>query len=207
MSDTVKERRVVGGIGLDSDNWSSGVVHLAKESDQTYAECGVTLGAGCRYWEVDDEEVQRAVTCQRCRTSLSFRAAVVDPVRETPTNFHESFDARDWAAAFVATLKENPSIVEEDCMLGWFANALMRGYDEANKRSAAALSAAQRDSDRLDWLEGERERERAVNDRLNSEPNSGAKWPRSLFRQNVPITRQAIDAAISGGSTPRTTEP
>lgn len=38
-----------------------------------------------------------------------------------------SFDARDWAQAFC---KVNPS-VDESTMIGWFANALMRGYDEA----------------------------------------------------------------------------
>jgi hypothetical protein len=37
-----------------------------------------------------------------------------------------SFDAQDWAKAFC---KINPEI-DEGIMLGWFANALMRGYDE-----------------------------------------------------------------------------
>lgn len=36
-----------------------------------------------------------------------------------------SFDARDWAKAFC---KINPQI-DEETMIGWFANALMRGYD------------------------------------------------------------------------------
>lgn len=38
-----------------------------------------------------------------------------------------SFDARDWAAAFC---KRFPSVPEDEA-LGWFANALMRGFDEA----------------------------------------------------------------------------
>lgn len=37
-----------------------------------------------------------------------------------------SFNARDWAAAFC---KLNPTM-DEDLMISWFANALMRGYDE-----------------------------------------------------------------------------
>jgi hypothetical protein len=40
-----------------------------------------------------------------------------------------SFDAHDWARAFC---KLNPSI-DEDLMVTWFANALMRGYDEGRK--------------------------------------------------------------------------
>lgn len=38
---------------------------------------------------------------------------------------YPSFDARDWAKAFC---KVHPTVSEDDA-LGWFANALMRGYD------------------------------------------------------------------------------
>jgi hypothetical protein len=48
----------------------------------------------------------------------------------------KSFDAEHWAAAFMATLQENPEIViDRELMLGWFANALMRGYDEREWRT------------------------------------------------------------------------
>lgn len=40
-----------------------------------------------------------------------------------------SFDARDWAKAFV-----NMHGGDEELMLTWFANALMRGFDEAAAR-------------------------------------------------------------------------
>lgn len=47
------------------------------------------------------------------------------------TDFTQSFDARDWAAAFVAHVQANPAIAtDEGTMIGWFANAIMRGYDE-----------------------------------------------------------------------------
>lgn len=42
-----------------------------------------------------------------------------------------SFDARDWAKAFC---KLNPTM-DEGTMIAWFANALMRGYDEHRARS------------------------------------------------------------------------
>lgn len=46
-------------------------------------------------------------------------------------NFTESCDAKDWAEAFVAHVQANPSIAtDEGTMIGWFANAIMRGYDE-----------------------------------------------------------------------------
>ncbi|MEN6537699.1 MAG: hypothetical protein ABFD89_28875 [Bryobacteraceae bacterium] len=42
-----------------------------------------------------------------------------------------SFDARDWASAFTKIAKAHPSIpFDEETMTTWFANALMRGYDE-----------------------------------------------------------------------------
>lgn len=50
-----------------------------------------------------------------------------------PKNYDvlKSFDAERWAAKFLETLHDNPEIViDHDLMVGWFANALMRGYDE-----------------------------------------------------------------------------
>lgn len=55
----------------------------------------------------------------------------------TDTTFSQSFDAQDWARAFVERVRENPSIAtDEATMLGWFANALMRGYDEHARRAS-----------------------------------------------------------------------
>ena len=48
------------------------------------------------------------------------------PPEERPDWPLPSFDARDWAQAFC---KLNPTI-DEGVMIAWFANALMRGYDE-----------------------------------------------------------------------------
>lgn len=49
-------------------------------------------------------------------------------------NFTQSFDARDWAKAFVETVREHPDVpLSEGAMIGWFANAIMRGYDEAGR--------------------------------------------------------------------------
>ncbi len=47
------------------------------------------------------------------------------------SEIYKSFDARDWAKAFVEYQKANPAIAtDEECMTTWFASALMRGYDE-----------------------------------------------------------------------------
>lgn len=50
-------------------------------------------------------------------------------------DFTQSFDASKWAAAFVKTVRINPALAtDEGAMIGWFANALMRGYDEHARR-------------------------------------------------------------------------
>lgn len=47
-----------------------------------------------------------------------------------------SFDARDWADAFVGgafaqSYRDNKGLgIDRDTMVTWFANALMRGYDQ-----------------------------------------------------------------------------
>lgn len=62
-------------------------------------------------------------------------AASGRPECERPDWPLPSFDAQDWAAAF---LKINPDCgLDEGLMIAWFANALMRGYDEASARAVA----------------------------------------------------------------------
>ena len=63
---------------------------------------------------------------------LKYLQVVRDPQahRDDPNWPLPSFDARDWAQAFC---KQYPQMAE-DVMLTWFANALMRGYDEAGIR-------------------------------------------------------------------------
>jgi hypothetical protein len=49
-------------------------------------------------------------------------------------DFTESFDARDWARAL--HVQQRPEIAtDEGTMIGWFANALMRGWDEHARRT------------------------------------------------------------------------
>lgn len=46
-----------------------------------------------------------------------------------------TMDARVWAKEWLETLAENPDIAtDEGAMIGWFANAIMAGYDTAQSR-------------------------------------------------------------------------
>ena len=45
-------------------------------------------------------------------------------------------DAKVWAEEFVKMVKSRPTIAtDEDTMIGWFANAIMAGYDHKNNIS------------------------------------------------------------------------
>ena len=63
----------------------------------------------------------------------AYALAISDPEahRDDPNWPLPSFDARDWAKAFVEIAAKNghPDI-DEAWMVTWFANALMRGYDQ-----------------------------------------------------------------------------
>lgn len=49
-------------------------------------------------------------------------------------HFTGSFDAKIWAVNFVDYVKSNPGIATDvETMTTWFANALMRGFDEGQK--------------------------------------------------------------------------
>jgi hypothetical protein len=53
------------------------------------------------------------------------------PPHERPDWPLPSFDARDWAAAFRQTAIDlGYSDMDEGWLIGWFANSLMRGYDQ-----------------------------------------------------------------------------
>jgi hypothetical protein len=51
----------------------------------------------------------------------------------------QSFDARDWAKAFCKIIGEYHNDIDENLMIAWFANALMRGYDEHARRMGISL--------------------------------------------------------------------
>lgn len=81
-----------------------------------------------------------------CETELdgmaAYMAAIQNPSRDDPNWPLPSFDARDWAEAFcrIAAEQGHPGI-DEGWMVSWFANALMRGFDEAQMRAARRQSA------------------------------------------------------------------
>ncbi len=51
------------------------------------------------------------------------------------------FDARKWAATFVAAVREIPEIAtDEEAMLAWFSSAIMAGFDRGYGDGARATS-------------------------------------------------------------------
>ena len=50
------------------------------------------------------------------------------------------FSAKVWAEEFVRSVKIKPEIAtDEGTMLGWFANAIMAGYDKVNQEKAGSI--------------------------------------------------------------------
>lgn len=49
-------------------------------------------------------------------------------------NLHDTTDATIWTKEWLQTIKANPGIpTDEGAMIGWFANAIMAGYDAGRK--------------------------------------------------------------------------
>ena len=69
------------------------------------------------------------------------------PPQDRPDWPLASFDASDWAKAFCKIANEhgfkdaNGDPIDEGWMTGWFANALMRGFDEHAAHVATERSA------------------------------------------------------------------
>lgn len=74
-----------------------------------------------------------------CGDQIEFeREHANTPPHERPDWPLPSFDARDWAAAFCKIAKQHGQDIDEEWMVTWFANALMRGYDQRASEVAAA---------------------------------------------------------------------
>ena len=76
-------------------------------------------------------------------------AASGRPDKERPDWPLPSFDARDWAEAFIKAATENGWLdkIDEEIMQTWFANALMRGFDEHAARSRYPLDPLNEDTE------------------------------------------------------------
>ena len=52
-------------------------------------------------------------------------------MKENKSKLPHSFDAQDWAEEFCEIVHNHPNVpYDKETMMGWFANALMRGWDE-----------------------------------------------------------------------------
>jgi len=61
-------------------------------------------------------------------------------------NLHDTIDAKIWTLAFMKSIKEHPSIATDPMtMVGWFANAIMAGFDEAKRRDQSLLSEKEKE--------------------------------------------------------------
>lgn len=50
-------------------------------------------------------------------------------------NLNDTFDARIWTSEWLKTIDKHPDIpTNEGAMIGWFANAIMAGYDHAYRK-------------------------------------------------------------------------
>jgi hypothetical protein len=85
---------------------------------------------------------------------LAYALAIANPTRDDPNWPLPSFDAKDWAEAFCQIISDGRAI-DEDFMVTWFANALMRGYDEAAQRRSKDLDEARSEALRLRATLGE----------------------------------------------------
>lgn len=71
---------------------------------------------------------------------LAYHLAIENPYKSDPNWPLPSFDARDWARSFCEIAAKNGHHdIDEGWMISWFANALMRGYDENARRVGKLL--------------------------------------------------------------------
>lgn len=61
----------------------------------------------------------------------------INNMKENKSKLPHSFNAWDWAEEFCEIVAKNPTIpYDKETMMGWFANAIMAGWDEMGRRKA-----------------------------------------------------------------------
>jgi len=95
------------------------------------ADCVVLPAAGCDCRvRAGDREMKKQAEVALVTAEEAPCGPVVETKEKTmDDNFAQSFDAKDWAKAFCERFPQN----DEGTMIGWFANAIMRGFDEAHR--------------------------------------------------------------------------
>ena len=113
---------------LDAHSWASAYefeepLMRAGDGARLWPWFQAALSLGFREGREDQKELHACFQPYRLK----------DPPPPKP-GWQASFDARDWAKEFMRCNHQvagNPMVaVDEETMVGWFANALMRGYDE-----------------------------------------------------------------------------
>jgi hypothetical protein len=125
----------------------------AEEAEAFRDEAARRVGVERREWRNEQTDKMLAETLGEPAPPADERAeldgmaayqhAIANPSKDDPNWPLPSFDARDWAESFCAKFPGH----DEETMIGWFANALMRGYDEAGKRDGARIAELERELD------------------------------------------------------------
>lgn len=105
-------------------------------------------------------------------------------------------EARAAVLEYVATLERQRDEAREKLMtLNHAATEQVAELTTRAREAERRADSLAEDAERLDWLEGEMQRETEYLNARHQRTADDDKFPHSLFRRNVPITRAAIDAA------------
>ena len=83
--------------------------------------------------------------CPHCSAEIPLDsqeiAASAPAAPPASVNLHDTFDGLVWAKEFCRIAGGKGIVIDEDWMHGWFANAIMAGYDHARRESAPSPTA------------------------------------------------------------------
>src|SRR4030067_1332513 len=112
--------------------WTSEQINLLKERQQDTSQHPYTCNLGHILTPTKDGWRCFVTKCLNYKQDW---ALIVDRSEEStspPNILNTTMDAQVWAEKFIKTVEENPSIpLDRGTMIGWFANAIMAGYDTA----------------------------------------------------------------------------
>ena len=103
-----------------------------------------------------------------------------------------TIDPQVWARKWLEITKDKPgAATDEGAMIGWFATAIMAGYDSAMTAGGSEMArqaALERDAERLSWL-------------LQNLRGADLYFLIGWIGDDMQAARAAIDAAMQGANT------
>ena len=118
--------------------WTQEQINSLKDRQQDTSQHPYTCNQGHILTPTKDGWRCFVTKCLNYKQDWALMADVNEVNTASPPIWPNTMDAQVWAEEFIKKVEEHPDIpLDRGTMIGWFANAVMAGYDKAIQQGEA----------------------------------------------------------------------